>query len=251
MNKKDNVSSTSLGSQSIYKTKFSLTPQKSLPARFCFCIILRWRRNTHLLLKGVILKCLWRPLFLWMTSCLTWMISPVLVPPYILVVWQWAMSLWTPSLGLQDSTAKRSVCESTQSLPVINIKELPVLWFQTKARMAVSEDLRSVNHSTKSLLGDSEASKLLDIFVTDVVTTVSHVPVWPEQSQNFKVSTLSAAHIIHHRFWEMLRWFLTPCQQSVKMMRLPNRLLVSLDYQVSCSSDSLETRPSNLHQGAH
>lgn len=43
--------------------------------------------------------------------------------------------------------------------------------------MAVSEDLRSVNHSTKSLLGDSEASKLLDIFVTDVVTTVSHVPV--------------------------------------------------------------------------
>ncbi|XP_036836141.1 uncharacterized protein LOC118936380 isoform X5 [Oncorhynchus mykiss] len=157
------------------------------------------------------------------------------------------LSHLTFPLGLQDSTTNS---ESTQSLPVINMKKLSSVSFQTKARKAVSEALRSVNPFTNSLLGDSEASKLLDTFVTDVETIVQSMQA--HDSENFKmskVSTLSAARIIYHRFREMLRWFLTPCQDSVKVIDgvtpIHNETLKqapseSLDSQVTCSSDSLE-----------
>ncbi|KAK6292682.1 hypothetical protein J4Q44_G00372670 [Coregonus suidteri] len=160
------------------------------------------------------------------------------------------LSELTFSLGLLDTTTNRTVCESTQSLPVINMKKLSSVSFQTKARKVVSEALRSANPSTTSLLGDSEASKLLDTFVTDVETIVQSMQAHDSKNLRIsKVSTLSAARIIYNRFREMLRRFLTPCQDSVKVIdgvtpiddetpkQAPSE---SLDSQVTCSSDSLE-----------
>ncbi|XP_064879415.1 uncharacterized protein LOC135573709 isoform X2 [Oncorhynchus nerka] len=157
------------------------------------------------------------------------------------------LSHLTFPLGLQDSTTNS---ESTQNLPVINMKKLSSVSFQTKARKAVSEALRSINPFTNSLLGDSEASKLLDTFVTDVETVVQSMQA--HESENFqisKVSTLSAARIIYHRFREMLRRFLIPCQDNVKVIdgvtpihdeTLKQAPSESLDSQVTCNSDSLE-----------
>lgn len=157
------------------------------------------------------------------------------------------LSHLTFPLGLQDSTTNS---ESTQNLPVINMKKLSSVSFQTKARKAVSEALRSINPFTNSLLGDSEASKLLDTFVTDVETVVQSMQAHESENvQISKVSTLSAARIIYHRFREMLRRFLTPCQDSVKVIdgvtpihdeTLKQAPSESLDSQVTCNSDSLE-----------
>ncbi|XP_029604389.1 uncharacterized protein LOC115190000 isoform X2 [Salmo trutta] len=150
-------------------------------------------------------------------------------------------------LGLQDSTTNS---ESTQSLPVINMKKLSSMSFQTKARKAVSEALRSVNPFTTSLQGDSEASTLLDTFVTDVDTIVQSMQTHESEILRIsKGSTLSAARIIYHRFRQMLRRFLTPCQDSVKVIdgvtpihdeTLKQASSESLDSQVTCNSDSLE-----------
>ena len=60
---------------------------------------------------------------------------------------------------------------------------------------------------------------------------------------------ISAARIIYHRFREMLRRFLTPCQDTVKVIdgvtpihdeTLKQAPSESLDSQVTCNSDSLE-----------
>ncbi|XP_064883102.1 uncharacterized protein LOC135574824 [Oncorhynchus nerka] len=157
------------------------------------------------------------------------------------------LSHLTFPLGMQDSTTNS---ESTQSLPVINIKKLSSVSFQTKARKAVSEALRSVNPFTNSLLGESEASKLLDTFVTDVETIVQSMQAHESEILRIsKVSTLSAARIIYHRFREMLRRFLTTCQDSVKVIdgvtpihdeTLKQAPSESLDSQVTCNSDSPE-----------